>query len=158
MLPYNGYSGKERAAKLRARNQRRRKGLETATRGPCSLCGDPDAVVEPHSEDYSEPFLWQPPAEWPLCYVCHRIKLHGRFRDPLGWEAYKAHVRRGGYARDLKDRAVQRELRALKAALARGRTLELRRLRPEPAGQGAWWESLSSDAAALTSRGSRPRP
>jgi len=156
---YNGYSPKERHAKGRAIAQLMRDGkLPEAPPGPCALCGDPEATLELHSEDYSQPFLFEPPAAYALCYVCHRIKLHKRFFNRADWEAYKAHVRRGGYARDLKDPKVQAELKTLKRAMKNGERLELRTLRPVKSAAAAWWERLACDKSTLKAASARPRP
>src|SRR5258705_7600014 len=102
-MPYNGYTEKERRAKGRARKLLLRTGTIPDHPSDCMLCGDPVAPVEGHSEDYSQPYRWQPPELYWLCIHCHRDKLHKRFSNPNLWIAYLAHVRRGGYARELKD-------------------------------------------------------
>ena len=158
MNPYNGYSGREREAKLRALHVRRKQGLPVMDVGPCAICGDPSALVEPHSEDYSQPFRWDRPAEYPLCRTCHRDRLHKRFARPDMWEAHKAHVRRGGYSSDLKDPLVAAELQAYRAAFVRGERIVLRQLRPRASTADEWWERLSTDPATLTSPAARPRP
>jgi hypothetical protein len=119
MNPYNGYKGAEREAKSRAQHAREKQGLPSHPPGPCAICGDPDAPLEPHSEDYSKPYLWSPPAEYALCKMCHVHRLHARFRNPELWEAHKAHVRRGGYSSDLERSEVAAELAAFRAALKR---------------------------------------
>lgn len=154
---YNGYSPAEREAKLREMARLRRRGEYTPLEGPCSLCADPHAPIEPHTEDYSQPYLWSPPAEFPLCRACHRTHIHKRFSNPLRWEAFKAHVS-GGYARDLKAPEVQREFKAFLHAAARGETIALRCLRDRALDGAEWWELLTCDPAALTSVSARPRP
>lgn len=67
MACYNGYSDAERARKGAAGKKGRADGTLETYRGPCMLCGDPSAKVEPHSEDYSEPYRWTPPAVYWLC-------------------------------------------------------------------------------------------
>ncbi|HEY5264730.1 MAG TPA: hypothetical protein VIJ37_07025 [Steroidobacteraceae bacterium] len=126
--------------------------------GPCDICGDPSVPVEPHSEDYSQPYRWDRPAEYPLCRTCHRDRLHKRFAKPDMWEAHKAHVRRGGYASDLKDPDIAAEVKAYRVAFQRGERLVLRQLRPRRSTSGKWWEELSVDPAILTSPDARPRP
>ncbi len=158
MNPYNGYSGKEREAKLRAHHARKRQGLPVVPPGPCDICRDPSAPTEPHSEDYSRPYLWDPPAEYPLCRTCHRQQLHKRFAKPDMWEAHKAHVRRGGYASDLEKPEIAAELKEYRAALQRGERISLRQLRPRPSTAAEWWEKLSTDPDTLTSPAARPRP
>lgn len=126
-------------------------------RGPCQLCGNPDCPVEPHSEDYSEPYLWDNPAEYALCKTCHS-RLHKRFKSPNGWAAYKAHLRRGGYGSDLKPGATAREVSNLAKALEAGRPFPLPPLPREKKLTGAkWWEHLSVDVRTLMDPAARPR-
>jgi hypothetical protein len=116
------------------------------------LCGDPESPVELHSEDYAMPYLWDPPAAYELCRNCHRNKLHKRFADPDRWRAFLLHVRRGGYARDLKDWRIAAEVRNAVAALRDGRRVELRQLRPRVARAGeAWIDALTLDPRSLQS-------
>lgn len=158
MNPYNGYTGRERGAKLRAQHLREREGLATRPSGPCAICGDPGAPVENHSEDYSKPYMWAPPAEYALCGLCHRSRLHKRFTNPELWDTHKAHVRRGGYSSDLRSREIVAELNVFRAARRRGEAVELRQLRPRPTQSDDWWEKLSMDPITQTSPEARPRP
>ena len=125
--------------------------------GPCSICQDPTAPVEAHSEDYSLPYLGEPPADT-RCVVCDRDRLHKRFLKPDIWAAHKAHVRRGGYASDVRRPEIVRELDAFRKAWRNGETLELSQLRPRIVPADAWWERLTTDPSSLTSAESRPRP
>ena len=154
---YNGYSPKERSAKGKDGKARRAEGALQAFAGPCALCGDPDVKVEPHSEDYSQPYRWDSPAVHALCRHCHRNKLHKRFSDPIAWLVFKAHVKRGGYARDLKDGAVERELRQFKRAVRSGQPAELSQKRARKLSGREWWDLLSVDPLTLTSRSARLR-
>lgn len=143
MDSYNGFSGNQRAANGRAL----RKGLDNGTvpkpSGPCALCGDPSAALEYHSEDYRTPYNWMPPAAYPLCRTCHRNKLHKRFSNPEMWKVFKAHVRRGGYASELKDPNVARELEKYTLALRQGTAMELQFRRPYLSVIGSeWWANL----------------
>jgi hypothetical protein len=155
---YNGYSPEERDAKLNALKRRIARGEVAQASGPCALCGDPDVPVEYHSEDYATEYRWNPPAMYPLCRHCHRDKLHKRFRRPSFWHAFLAHVRRGGYARDLKDPTIKREIQAYAAAIQRGEAPALRALRPyvRTAG-GEWFSNLRMDPESLVDRSARPR-
>lgn len=155
---YNGFSPQERGAKFKVCNQLIARGeLEDAS-GPCMLCGDPNVKVELHSEDYGEPFLWTPPAVYTLCYSCHRFRIHTRFRFPDAWNAFLAHVRRGGYASDLKDPEIAKEFRDYKNALKRGEEFELKELRPYTAEPGTeWFAHLRMDVESLTDPTARPR-
>jgi hypothetical protein len=142
---YNGFSAAERAANGAALRREIASGSVPAATGPCALCGDPRARVEYHSEDYSKPYRWTPPAAYPLCLACHRNKLHKRFAQPEVWEAFKAHVRRGGYASDLKRADVAQEFRQCVAAIRAGDRFQLKVLRPySPAPGTEWWAGLST--------------
>ena len=154
---YNGYSPEERTAKGKAGDVGRANGSVPVLEGPCALCGDPDIPVEPHSEDYSKEFRWVPPAVYALCRNCHRNKLHTRFSNPMLWFVFKAHVRRGGYERDLRNPEVRRELRIFRRALERGQPATLRALRHREVSANEWWERLSVDPLTLTSPSARPR-
>lgn len=127
---YNGYSPEERDKKFKTLQQLIRKGILPLATGPCALCNDPDSPVEYHSEDYSEPFLWTPPAMYCLCRNCHRDKLHKRYWRQDAWHAFIAHIRRGGYAKDLKDTTIKREVNSYRLALVNCSTFTLRQLRP----------------------------
>ena len=149
MDSYNGFSGKERAANGAALRRAIKAGAVPAPVGPCAICGDPEAKVEYHSEDYSKPYNWSPPSAYPVCLACHRNKLHKRFANPDMWEAFKAHVRRGGYASDLKQKTIARELEQFVSARKAGHVSQLRLLRPYPHVVGTeWWANLSTTNGA----------
>jgi hypothetical protein len=122
---YNGYSTKERDKKFKELKKRIARGETSPATGPCALCGDPDVPVEYHDEDYGEPFIWEAPALLALCRHCHRDKLHKRFCRHAAWRAFVAHIRRGGYARDLQDDAIKRELARYKRAHESGEACTL---------------------------------
>jgi hypothetical protein len=156
---YNGYSPKEREAKFKVLKRKIAVGEIAPASGPCALCGDPEVQVEYHSEDYSEPYLWEPPAVLTLCEECHRRKLHQRFRRPAVWQVFLAHVRRGGYARELGDPRIKKELRKARVALERGERVALDQLRPYDRISGSeWFATLRMDAESLTDPKARPRP
>jgi hypothetical protein len=157
MQSYNGYTPQERMKKSRALVDAWLSGRVQEPWPPCQLCGDPDVTCDSHSEDYSEPHKWRPPAMYSLCGACH-ARLHKRFTRPDLWEDFKAHVRRGGYARDLReDAAVIREFGAYRKARARGAHVELSQLRPRRTKSKGWWDKLSVDLKILTARSARPR-
>lgn len=106
--------------------------------GPCELCGDPKIPVEFHDEDYSEPFNWEAPAAYRICRGCHR-RLHQRFENKLAWQAFLAHVRRGGYAQDLLIPAIRAELVKYQWCLAHGVSMRLAFLRDYAKGAGNEW-------------------
>ena len=156
---YNGYSAREREAKFKALKRRIAAGDLPSASGPCALCSDPDVPVEYHDEDYSEPYAWDAPALLALCRHCHRDKLHKRFWRPAAWHAYVAHIRRGGYARDLKDPQVKKEFQQCKMAIEQGGEFRMRELRPyrhTPGGE--WFATLRMDVESLTDPRARPRP
>jgi hypothetical protein len=152
---YNGYSPRERDQKLRAMYRQFPNRSHPYYQGPCDLYGDPDSPVEPHTEDYSMPYLWERPAEYAVCKTCHR-RIHSRFRSPRSWEAYKRHVRRGGYGADLKYSGRANEVTRLARALEHGESVDLETLRQAPT-SGSWWEALNCDPKTLTGPASRPR-
>jgi len=157
MGPYNGYRGRERDQKALARRRRRAEGLPAHPLGPCAICGDPTVLLEAHAEDYSVPYRWEPPAEYALCRTCHKNKLHKRFSNPSDWEAWKAHIRRGGHSSDLAKPDIAAELRAYKAALRKGTHFALRQLRSRAATGSEWWERVRMDRRSLTDPKARAR-
>lgn len=157
-MPYNGYTEKERRPKGDARARLLRNGTIRERPSDCMLCGDPEATVEGHSEDYSQPYLWEPPALYWLCRHCHRDKLHKRFFNPKLWKAYLAHVRRGGYARELSDATIAREFTQFRVALKEGKPATLRPLRDRPdLAACEWWDHLTIDRASLNDPAARLR-
>lgn len=156
---YNGYSPEERDYKLKVLKSLIAKGDVPPATGPCALCGDPEVPVEYHDEDYGEPFIWVPPAMFSLCRFCHRDTLHKRFWKHSAWQAFLAHVRRGGYARDLQeDPSIQQEFEVYRASLARGETATLRQLRPYTKTPGSeWFAHLRMDIESRTDPMARPR-
>ena len=155
---YNGYTPQERNRKLRASYKIFPNRSHPYYKGVCHMCGDPDSPVEPHSEDYSEPYLWERPAEYALCKTCHG-RLHKRFKSPYAWEAYKLHLRRGGYGSDLKAPPIARQIANLAKSLQSGSTFLLPQLSPPrpPSSAEAWWEFLSINPEALTESWARVR-
>lgn len=155
---YNGYTPQERSRKLRASYTLFPNHSHPYYHGACHMCGDPSSPVEPHSEDYAQPYLWERPAEYALCKTCHG-RLHKRFSRPFAWEAYKQHMRRGGYGSDLKLSSVGREVSKLAKALENGASFPLSPLgvAREPSAPSAWWESLTTGPASLTAAWARPR-
>jgi hypothetical protein len=156
---YNGYSPDQRKAKSKARKRLERNGhFPGYPPGPCSICGDPGKEIEPHSEDYSEPYSWSEPEVYSLCYTCHRIKLHKRFANSVNWQCWKAHIRRGGYSSDLIRQDIANELDAYKQALRRGERFSLRVLRSRAFPKTPWWESLTENEDSLRDPAYMPRP
>jgi hypothetical protein len=156
---YNGYSPEERNEKFKVLKRLLKAGEVAAATGPCALCGDPEVPVEYHSEDYAAPFRWYPPAMYSLCRNCHRHKLHKRFGNPWSWNAFVAHVRRGGYAREIvKVPSINAEVRAYRMAVEGGQEVALRPLRPYAGRVGEeWFAHLRMDLGSLLDPAARPR-
>jgi len=155
---YNGYVPRERAAFAKATRLLITAGELAPASPPCGLCNDPDALVEYHSEDYSQPYRWVPPATYPLCLHCHRFRLHRRFWWPELWAAFLAHVRRGGYASDLKNLLIRIEFEHYRWLVKCGKPATLRQLRPYPHAIGTeWFAKLRMDIKSLCDRSARPR-
>lgn len=156
---YNGYSWKEREAKLKEAHRLQKLGALQPASGPCQLCGDPNVEVKCHGEDYSLPYLWGGTAEYALCLHCHIHKLHRRFTNPQLWLDFLAHVRRGGYASDLKNKEISKEFSQYRKAVASGEVFTLVGLRPytQEVGQ-EWFSKLSTDPRTLRDTNARPRP
>lgn len=136
---YNGYSPQARLRHAAALKAREASGQLPMVGGTCQLCGDPDSLVEIHSEDYSLPPKLDPPAAYRLCVRCHRNHLHGPFLYPMAWAAFLAHVRRGGYARDLSSPEVRAELQAWRRSASAGQRIELKSLRQYDCEPGTEW-------------------
>lgn len=153
---YNGFLPPERERKGHAVAKALAAG-RIARPAACMLCGDPAARLELHSEDYSQPYTFTPPAAYWLCRACHRNNLHKRFNESERWEAFLAHVRRGGYASELRDPNIRRQLRGYRDASQRGEAAELPSLRDAPAGP-RWWEHLTLDPRSKNDRSLVPKP
>lgn len=154
---YNGFSPKERNDKLKVMNRLIRLKELAPAAGPCALCADPEALVEYHGEDYGMPYLWTPPALVALCRHCHRDKLHKRFIRQSAWQVFVAHVRRGGYARELKDPVIKKELDQCKSLAEKGQPFSLSTLRSYERIVGSeWFANISIDPDSLNDIASRP--
>jgi len=155
---YNGYSPKERDTKFKVLKKLIKRGELKAAEGPCDLCNDPKVAVEHHDEDYGLPYLWTKPALLCLCRSCHRYKLHKRFTNPKNWYAFIAHVRRGGYASDLKDKHIKKEVKLYQKAADEGTQFELENLRPYSHKIGGeWFANIRMDIESLKDPNARLR-
>jgi hypothetical protein len=76
-LPYNGFTGGERAREHQVMNWIRDAGFLPPP-GPCDMCGSTNRTGY-HAEDYFDP--WRMMA---LCGGCHRA-IHQRFSNPMPW-------------------------------------------------------------------------
>jgi hypothetical protein len=158
MVYYNGYSPKEREKKRRASYKIYPNHSHPYYKGPCHVCGDPNSPVEPHSEDYSEPYLWERPAEYAVCKTCHS-RLHKRFKNPHAWAAYKIHLRHGGYGSDLKIGIMAKKITELGSAVKAGLVPpSIQFIRQKSLTETEWWEKLSVEMRTLTDPTARPRP
>jgi hypothetical protein len=162
--PYNGYSWNERMAKFKEMQRRIANGKLAAPSGPCRLCNDPgeagSAVFEYHDEDYSHEYSWSEPAAFVLCRDCHIYRVHQRSRHVKSWLAFLEHVRRGGYAREMRNPEVKAELAAFRAAVDRGHPvpqLTVRRTYPCMPGR-EWFAELSVESRNEADPLLRPRP
>lgn len=139
---YNGYNSAERDAMTRA--LRRGEAPASATSPPCTMCQDPTpAIIQTHAEDYSQPFIWDPPACYPICRSCH-TRLHLRFRNPDRWKTYREFVRGGWYGREVTSAALSQALRLGTVPACPDDT----RMRHASA-DGYWWDQLTLDPASL---------
>lgn len=138
---YNGFSPAQRFRKLRAMHKQFPNRSHPFFTGHCSMCGSPQDKVQPHSEDYSEPFSWGRPAMFPVCRTCH-TRLHRRFGAPYEWAAYKLHIQRGGYGSDLRNSLVANELKRAAREIAAGVSNTMPRIRDVRS--EAWHESLKA--------------
>jgi len=164
---YNGYSPYERDKNYEELKRQIKVKKLAEPNGPCRLCGDTGkdepghfkgvVVFQYHNEDYSLPLKHGEPALYVVCRHCHVHKLHKRFDNVPGWNAFLAHVRRGGYARDLKDPNVAKEVRMFAAALVRGANIELSRIGPydKPIGR-EWFALLRVDIESQRDPAARP--
>ncbi|TRD10418.1 hypothetical protein FGU71_00040 [Erythrobacter insulae] len=155
---YNGYSWKQRDLILKAYH-RGEAGPDFTLEGkPCGLCRDPDrAPGEWHSEDYSQPFRFEPPQTSPICKSCH-LRLHKRFNQPPEeWELFCRHVDAGGYGRDFVATYPLARRRALMHKIANGEAVEVPLIRERELGD-RWWRNLTLDPESLEAPWARPRP
>ncbi|RWL85673.1 MAG: hypothetical protein EOR67_21630 [Mesorhizobium sp.] len=122
------------------------------------MCDDPDRPQgEWHSEDYSEPFSFEPPQSYPLCKPCH-ARLHKRFNAMPGeWDLFCLHLEAGGYGSEFVQVRGLAERRALSERIASGCKVELPVTRARSPGP-YWWRSLTLDPEALVAPWARPRP
>lgn len=158
---YNGYSWPQREAIHH--EQRRLESLGELgalsyirEKRPCDICADPQRNAW-HAEDYSQPFLFTPPAVFTVCMICHQ-RLHKRFAAPHEWNVFLAHVRCGGYGREFTALYSQEQRREWVLRSQDGRAPVLREIRARSGNGAEWWEHLSMDPDSLVAAWARPRP
>lgn len=155
---YNGYDWKQRAKILRAIHRGDAGPDFMAAEKPCAMCGDPDRPSRNwHSEDYSEPFLFAPPATFPMCNACHG-RLHKRFARPASdWELWCLHLEAGGYGREFTKLHSPARRSALMLAIERGEEVRFEQIRLRPIIH-LDCRKLTLDPASLHAAWARPRP
>lgn len=92
MKSYNGFTPAERTRAMhwaRAERAAGRKAYATE----CHACLQTFGIIEPHSEDYSEPY-GDHIGQFHLCYLCHMM-VHCRFRAPEAWNFYRQALKAG---------------------------------------------------------------
>lgn len=166
-ISYNGYSWKQREEILHAKNRLGSSAPQLAymySKGPCEVCADPGEPEHPHtqrhSEDYSRPYLFSPPATFIVCNVCHS-RLHKRFPDendePSDWQVFLVHLRSGGYGREFS--AYPLKMRhAWQAKIETGESITLQSKHPRALTGHEWWQTLSLDPESMEAPWARPRP
>ena len=156
--PYNGYRWQERGRIAPAYRRLTGRNAPFENGEPCAMCGNPDRPAgEWHSEDYSEPFSYQPPESYPLCKPCHS-RLHKRFNAlPGEWDLFCLHLEAGGYGAEFVKFRSPHERRVLCRDIASGAKIALPRVREKAPGP-YWWRSLTLDPDSLDAPWARPRP
>lgn len=167
--PYNGYTWKQREAILHEEKRLRQKGnlgplAYLRSMGPCEVCGDPGDPKPPtqsHSEDYSPPYRFSPPASFIVCATCHS-RLHKRFPDSTGkpsdWLLFLAHLRSGGYGREFTKLYSLKKRRELQPKIEAGISVTLTSSHPRQLTGEEWWQTLTLDPESLIAAWARPSP
>ena len=92
MNSYNGFTSHRRMKAYRWLMAEYEAGRRTRPIS-CDGCGQNQGLIEPHSEDYSEPY-GDHIGQFGVCYVCHMI-IHCRFKAPERWQLYCEQMRAG---------------------------------------------------------------
>lgn len=153
MKSYNGYSGMERQAKYDEYKRLCTQGEDPyKSIKSCQLCGCTNQALEPHSEDYGEPYKWGPPYEYAICSFCHHW-IHARFAHPHDWDAFKAHVRRGGWGQEFAGSLERKSYKEDGRTVWPPMMVDGER-RPQRNGLD-WWEGLTTSAASMADSAAR---
>lgn len=160
--PYNGYSWEQREGILKERKSLERAGTigplsYLLEKGPCEVCADTVGEIEWHSEDYSPPYSFSPPATLNICAVCH-LRLHKRFNQPHEWTVYLEHIKGGGYGREFVKLYPQRQRRFWIEQISQRLPVEVPTLRSRQLTGAEWWLRLTLDPESLVAPWARPRP
>ena len=157
--PYNGYPWKERLGILDEFKRKKREGGFQFESRPCDMCGDTECPPDSwHSEDYSEPYRFDPPATYLVCRVCH-LRIHKRFSEPReNWLLYLAHLRSGGWGREFTKLNSLDQRRTWAHDLSTGRGVAIPMIRQKSLTGLEWWEQLTLDVESLIAAWARPRP
>ncbi len=155
---YNGYSWRQRNKILLAYHRGEAGPDFTLAGKPCGLCGDPDrAPGEWHSEDYSEPFSFQPPESYPMCRSCHS-RIHKRFNAPdEEWELFCLHLEAGGFGNEFVPLYPKATRRSVIEQMRNGFIPKVDPIRPLD-DRLRWWRSLTLNPESLEAPWARPRP
>lgn len=155
---YNGYSPDERNAILEDYHRKKRTDGFRFEGGRCAICDDPGSPPDSwHSEDYSQPFSFEPPATYVICKSCHN-RLHKRFNQPDEWRLFLEHLKRGGYGREFTEWYSLPQRRAWVETIRNGGSVDLPRGRPRSLTGAEWWLGLTLDPESLQAAWARPRP
>ena len=163
--PYNGYTWKQREPILHELKRLKQNGdLQPLgyllSNRPCEVCADPHPT-QWHSEDYSPPFCFSPPATFVICAVCH-LRLHKRFPDrsgkPSDWMLFLQHLRGGGYGREFTKMYSLEKRHAWQDQIANGDSVVLPSQRHRQLKGDEWWLTLTLNPESLDAAWARPRP
>jgi hypothetical protein len=158
---YNGYTWKQREAILREEKRLLKVGdLEPLaylfSKAACEICADPVAK-QWHSEDYSVPYIFAPPASFALCATCH-LRLHKRFNERADWLVFLAHIRAGGYGKEFTGLHSLAQRKTWQSQVTNSQPISLPAVRERTLDGSEWWQHLTLDPESLDAPWARPRP
>lgn len=155
--PYNGYSSVQRNAIIGA--YKRMHGQAFLRTGPCAVCGDTERAPDSwHSEDYSRPHIFDPPATYLVCRACHG-RIHKRFNEPpQNWALFLYFLDSGGFGREYAKLYSTAQRDAWATDLREQRAVALPVIRPRATDDREWWRALTLDRESRVAAWARPRP